>query len=225
MGSDAVPSGGRRGWFSILRGIAVLCLWIFAIGGPILSAFGVASFFTDVEGLEMFGQPVGTFRDRLLFTGSTLFLSVVGLSYVLIWRKRAWQDRRVMWAYMAVIYLGVPLMDVSMLAYHYKSLLDSVYHTTVEIRSYDAETGGQIPIHITGPSVGLHTDLPRWGSAALQIGAMEISVMATRPVKFEVGSPGYTSQDIEIGPDTDEIVEVRLRRAENFTSERNRPDR
>lgn len=206
MGSDAASSGGPRGWFSILRGIAVFCLWGFAIVGAILSAFGVASFFTDVGGLRMFEQPVETFRDRLLFTGSTLFLTVVGLSYVLIWRKRAWQDRRVMWAYMAVVYLGVPLVHVSVLAYYYKSLLDSVYHATVEIRSYDAETGEQIPTSVSGPSVGSPTGFPRYGFGARQGGGLEISVMDTRPVKFEVGSPGYISQDIEIGPDTDKII-------------------
>jgi len=226
MDTGTEPSGSRQWWFSILWGIAVLCLWCFAIVGPLLFLASVASFFADVGELQMFGRPVETLEQRIVFTGDSAILAALGLSYVIGWRKRARRDTRAKWAYMAAVYLLVPLTQVSTLAYHYKTLLDNAYFTTASLRLYGAQTGERIglPVFASGLQGGAPGVLRQSGFSVSADGAMEISVMDTRPVKVKVGAPGYLSQDVEIGPHTCEIA-VRLQRAEDPISGKDPPDR
>jgi hypothetical protein len=200
------------GCWHIPWGLSVLALWSSALIAPLFVVASLLSYFAGIGRVELFGEPLESTRDLVQSLALSVPLGVIGLVYVFVWRKRAheWSVRRTC---MIFVFLVLPLINASVAAYHYGSLVDRLRVGQVTVRVHEEGTGQ--PLNSIGLGYAASA-LPfrevRFDSGIGAMGAvyMRAVFLMIRPVKIKVTSDGYEPKEVLIENDSPREIDVGL---------------
>jgi len=77
----------------LLWGLICYVGYGWSIIGPVFVVRGVLSFFVDIHGMNMMGEPVQTTAQKIIWTVSSLCISALGIWFV-AWHQSSRQSRR-----------------------------------------------------------------------------------------------------------------------------------
>jgi len=182
--------------------LTVLMLWLGAVTMPLALVLGVTALVWNWGNADLFGYPIKTTWEFILYAVAYGAGAVICLSYVLVWRKRAGRPE-VRRAYMTLLWLGLPLAFTWTQAYYYGDLLGGAPVNRVTLRFVDGEAGRPLK----------QVELRRaWQPMRLETneGTMEVVAFGHWPSTVSVRRKGYRPASVQVDQDTARRVDVVL---------------
>jgi hypothetical protein len=212
----------------ILWPLTKLCLWGWAILGPIVVILGVIGFIWPDSTGNQFGAGVIFTGQKVAFVIIGLAVSLLGWSYVLH-RKQIRERGRATDYVILVLLTGLIATGVSThyREAYYQRVIGHLEVFDVTLSAVDDQTGQPLLLSVAGPTAPEpYRDIRQLLSSSVtgvSDGKWHLVFQAAWPVAISVGSEGYDTQSVPVKPGISEAV-IRLRQlAGSTTSQTSRP--
>jgi len=196
---------------AVAWGVTAFCLWLSALFVPVLLVILAVNLFTHANDVLPCRDRTMTVYDWFLFLGMLVCTFGLGLSYVLVYRKRRddWAVRR---AYLILLWLVFPLFATAAKVTSLQHQLAAMRPVTVTLRAHDVVTATPLEFWC-GEKRGYDEASHVVGVEGMLGGGSRLVCIGTRPFTITVRSEGYLLRDIEIDPrDVFKEIDVGLSR-------------
>ena len=209
MASETAESARLPLWLSIVWTLTRMYLWVGAVLAPLSLVYLGLAYLADIEWMRSSEASVPTFGWSVVYALYAAVASALCLSYVLVWRRKA-ADPAVRWFYLASVWLAMPLISAEIEVYSYRDLLKQQRILDVTLVPVDNQTGERL----NNSGVDLKSEGSRrlWmsGTSMTSNGQLRFKAIVTGPQTITMTSHGYLPREVELGPNSPDVIEVRL---------------